>query len=87
MPSRFDVHVIPRSSRPGPDGRHGGVPRLRVKAAPTGGKANEEVERALTKILGSPASLVSGASSRRKTLQCDLGAEDLRSRLRAAFGD
>jgi len=84
--SRFVVHVVPRSSRPGPDGTHDGLPRLRVKAAPTDGKANAEAERALSAIFGTRVTLVGGASSRRNTFEVQLDDAELTLRLREAFG-
>jgi uncharacterized protein YggU (UPF0235/DUF167 family) len=83
---RFDVYVVPRSSRPGPDGRFDGLPRVRVRSAPEDGKANAEVERVLRKVLGGPVRLVGGGRSRRKSLESDLPAAELAARLKAAFG-
>ena len=83
MPERFEVHVVPRSPRPGPDGRHDGVPRLRVSAPPDGGRANEEVERLLGELLGCRVRVVGGRRSRRKLLEADA---DPSGGLSRAFG-
>jgi len=83
---RFDVHVVPRSSRAGPQGRHDGAPRLRVTAPPAGGAANAEAERLLTDLVGARVTLVGGAKSRRKTFDVNLEQNLLDARLTDAFG-
>jgi len=85
--TRFDVHVVPKSARPGPSGMHGGLPRLRVRAAPTDGAANAEAERTLRSAISGDVRLVAGARSRRKTFETELDADVLAERLRIAFGD
>jgi uncharacterized protein (TIGR00251 family) len=55
-------------------GRHGNAIKIRVKAPPVDGAANEELIRFLAKRLGVPRSLirlVSGASSRQKRITID----------------
>ncbi len=55
-------------------GRHGDAIKIRVKAPPVDGAANEELIRFLAKRLGVPRSsirLVSGASSRHKRITID----------------
>ena len=85
---RFDVYVVPRSKRPGPDGRHNGVPRLRVTSPPTDGRANSEAERSLSELLGSRVRLTGGGRSRRKTFEIErLPSSDLEDLLRQTFGD
>jgi uncharacterized protein YggU (UPF0235/DUF167 family) len=84
--ARFEVYVTPGSSRPGPDGTHDGLPRLRIGAAPTDGRANAEAERVLTKLLGSRVTLVRGSRSRRKTFEVDLPPAGLRARVADVFG-
>jgi uncharacterized protein (TIGR00251 family) len=64
-----NVHVQPRSGRPGIAGRHGDALRIRVKAPPVDGRANDEVVRLLAGALEVDAravTLVSGATSRVK---------------------
>jgi uncharacterized protein YggU (UPF0235/DUF167 family) len=83
---RFAVYVVPRSSRPGADGRYNGLPRLRVKAPPVDRAANAEAERALGDLLGARVRLISGASSRRKIFETAMADDPLRNRLREIFG-
>jgi uncharacterized protein YggU (UPF0235/DUF167 family) len=85
--ARFEVYVSPRSSRPGPDGRHGGVPRLRLSAPASEGRANAEAERALSDLIGVKVRLVGGGRSRTKTFEADIGREPLSDRLGAVFGE
>jgi len=64
-----DVLVVPNASSTQVIGRHGDRIRLRVSAAPEGGKANRAVEKLLAEVTGAErAEVVSGASSRVKTL-------------------
>ena len=84
--ARFEVHVVSRASRPGPDGRHGGLPRLRVAAAPEDGRANAEAEKTLAKLLDASVTLVGGARSRRKMFETDLSEPALRAQLTEVFG-
>jgi uncharacterized protein YggU (UPF0235/DUF167 family) len=86
MHALFDVHVVPSSSRTGPDGMYDGVPRLRVKAPPTESRANAEAEKTLGRLLGTRVTLVRGTRNRRKTFSADLPSSELGRRLRALFG-
>lgn len=80
------VRVVPRAGRTsvevGPDGL-----RVRVRAAPEGGKATEEARRALADAAGVPASevrLVRGARARTKVFEIEgVAAHDLRVRFSA----
>ena len=69
-------------------GWQGDVLRIRVRAAPEAGKANEAVCRLLAHALGLPPSalaVVRGASSREKLVQIDgLDDEDVRRRIAVA---
>lgn len=63
------VHVQPGAGRTAVVGRHGDALKVRVAAAPEGGRANEAVAELLATTLGVPKSavgLVSGATSRSK---------------------
>ena len=60
------VWAVPRASRTEIAGWHDGRVRIRVTAPPEGGRANEQVSRALSERLASPVELVSGASGRGK---------------------
>ncbi len=84
--TRVEVYVVPRSKRPGADGRHGELPRLRVTSPPADGRANAEAERLLSSIVGADATLRSGARSRRKSFDVDLDPASLAKRLAEAFG-
>ena len=83
----FDIYVVPGSSRSEADGMRHGVPRLRVKAPPKDGRANAEAEKALSRMLGAPVTLVRGTRSRRKTFSVELPSGELEGRLVAIFGD
>jgi uncharacterized protein YggU (UPF0235/DUF167 family) len=80
------VRVVPRSGttsvEAGPD-----AVRVRVRAAPEGGRATEEARRAVAAALGLPPSavrLLRGARSRTKVFEVEgLTADDLHVRLGA----
>ena len=68
---------MPRASRSEISGLHGGRLKIRVMAAPEAGRANEEVEKTLTRFLGAPVALVSGAVGREKVfLARGIGIEE-----------
>ncbi len=70
----LNVHVQPRAGRAGIVGRHGDALRVRVKAPPVGGRANDEVTALLAHALevARPAvSLVAGATSRLKRFRVE----------------
>lgn len=76
------VWAVPRASRTEIAGWHGGRVRVRVTAPPEGGRANQEVSRALSERLGSPVELVSGASGRGKVfLARQLDVDEVLARL------
>lgn len=65
------VHVQPRAARTEIVGRHGDAIKIRLKAPPVDGAANEELLRFLAEQLGKPGSavtLIRGATSRAKTV-------------------
>ncbi len=80
------VRVMPRSGRTAVEGGPGEV-RVRVRAAPEGGKATEEARRALAATLGiapSRVRLLRGATSRTKVFEIEgFTAADLQVRLGA----
>jgi uncharacterized protein YggU (UPF0235/DUF167 family) len=80
------VRVMPRSGRTAVEGGPGEV-RVRVRAAPEGGKATEEARRALAAALGiapSRVRLLRGATSRTKVFEIEgFTADDLQVRLGA----
>lgn len=66
------IHVQPRASRTEVAGRHGDAVRIRVKAPPHNGAANDELVRFLAARLGVPrraVRIVTGAASRRKRVE------------------
>jgi len=82
------VKVSPGARDDAISGWQGDVLRIRVRAAPEAGKANEAVCRLLAHALGLPRSalaVVRGASSREKLVQIDgLDDEDVRRRIAVA---
>ena len=68
----LNLHVSPGAKSTSVEGLYGeGAIKLKVAAPPVGGKANAEVERFLSKLLGVPRSdvnIIRGASSRDKTV-------------------
>lgn len=69
---RLQVLVQPRASRSRVLGEHGGALKIALAAPPVDGAANEALVELLADLLGVPrrqVSLVSGHSSRRKTIQ------------------
>lgn len=84
----IDVHLRPRSSRPGVAGARDGALELRVTAPPVEGEANAAARDLLAELLGIPrgrVSLRSGAKGRRKVFLAEgLSPEAARARLAAA---
>ena len=68
----LNLHVSPGAKSTSVEGLYGeGAIKLKVAAPPVGGKANAEVERFLSRLLGVPRSdvnIILGASSRDKTV-------------------
>ena len=70
MSTRLQLRVSPGAAAASVVGRHGAAWKVRVTAAPEGGKANDAVVRLLAETLGVRAaaiSIVSGHGSRDKT--------------------
>lgn len=68
----IDVHVVPNAARTAADGLHDGALRVRLKALPIEGQANQALVAWLAQTLGLPrqaVELVRGASARRKQLR------------------
>jgi uncharacterized protein (TIGR00251 family) len=82
--------VTPRAGRDEVLGWQDGVLRVRVRAAPVEGRANDALCRLLASQLGVPVSavdVVAGASSRTKTLRiAGLNREEAKARLAAGGG-
>jgi len=87
MPSEalISIRVTPRSSKDEVLGWQDGVLRVRLKAPPVEGRANEALCRYLASLLGVPAKdvdVVSGATARTKRLRVNgLTADEVRSKL------
>jgi len=86
----LDVWVTPRSARDEVVGWQEGALRVRLRAPPVEGRANEALRRFLADRLGLPPAsieLVAGAGSRRKRLRVlGLSEAELRRRLGPAEG-
>ena len=69
--ARLTIHVQPRASRTEVTGRYGDAIRIRLKAPPVDGAANEELVRFLADSLGvarAAVRIAAGGTSRRKTV-------------------
>jgi hypothetical protein len=78
------VWVVPGASSAGIAGRHGDALKVRVTPPPEGGRATDAVVELLASATGRPASLLSGAGSRRKRVLLAGGdLEEVRQRLGA----
>ena len=66
------IHVQPRAGKTEVVGWHGDAVKIRIKAPPVDGAANEELIRFLSKTAGIPRAAVcisSGATARRKQIK------------------
>ncbi len=83
--ARLRVHVTPGARQEGIARWHGGSLRVRVRARPEKGRANQAVVRLLARRLGvapTNLSIVRGAASPDKLVEVDgLSEEELRARL------
>lgn len=75
--SELDIIVTPNSSAPGVQGvdpwRHRLV--VRVRAPPEGGRANEEVEDLLSRLIGHRVTVSRGGAQRMKVVAIEAPAE------------
>lgn len=74
MSARVAVHVQPRATRSELAGRHGDAVKVRLKAPPVDGAANDELIRFLAETLGlarGAVRIVAGHGSRRKVVEID----------------
>lgn len=60
--------VVPGASRTEIKGVHGSAVKIRVAAPPEGGRANAELCRLVSEMLGAPVEIVSGHGSRAKAV-------------------
>jgi uncharacterized protein (TIGR00251 family) len=85
------VHVQPAAGRTAVVGRHGDALKLRVAAAPEGGRANEAIRALLASTFGlkpDAVELTSGASSRLKRFRLTgVQLDEFRRRLEQAVAD
>ena len=90
MSTRLQLRVAPGAARNAVVGRHGAAWKLRVTAAPEGGKANEAVVSLLAGALAVSAAdveIVSGHGSRDKIVALHrLDSQEIERRLAAASG-
>ncbi len=88
--TRLRLRVSPGAERAGVVGRHGEAWKIRVAAAPEGGRANEAVIRLLADTLSVPresVTLVSGHGGRDKIVElAGLGPSQIERRLTSAAG-
>lgn len=71
---RFEVRVQPRASRNEVAGIYGTALKIRLSAPPVEGAANDALVEYLAELLGVPrrkVTIISGLSSRQKTVQAD----------------
>ena len=89
-PTRLRLRVSPGADRARVVGRHGEAWKIRVSAAPEGGRANEAVIRLLADTLSVPrgaVTVVSGHGGRDKTVElAGLGPTQIERRLASAAG-
>jgi uncharacterized protein (TIGR00251 family) len=67
----LSVHIQPNAKKSEVVGLHGGALKIKIHAVPEDGKANEEIIKVLSKILGiakSNITIQSGATSRKKNI-------------------
>jgi uncharacterized protein (TIGR00251 family) len=88
--TRLQLRVAPGAARAQVVGRHGGAWKVRVAAAPEGGKANDAVARLLAETLGlarRDVEIVSGHSGRDKIVALTgIDPEETERRLVGAVG-
>lgn len=88
--TRVRLRVAPGATRAGVVGRHGEAWKVRVTAAPEGGRANDAVVRLLADTLSLPrqaVTLVSGHSARDKIVElAGIGPSQIERRLSSAVG-
>ena len=77
------IYVQPKAKKNGIEGvdEWRGRLKVKIKAPPVEGKANKEVVKFLSKLLGAEVELVRGETSREKDLLVKLSAEEVKKRL------
>jgi uncharacterized protein len=88
--TRLRLRVAPGAARAAIVGRHGDAWKVRVAAAPEGGRANDAVIRLLAETLALPrdaVTLVSGHAARDKIVELTgVGPDHIERRLESAAG-
>jgi len=88
---RLQLRVTPGAARTGVVGRHGEAWKIKVAAAPEGGRANDAVVRFLARTAGvgrDDVTIVAGRSGRDKIVKlAGIEAGELDRRLAAAAGE
>ena len=88
--TRLQLRVSPGAARAQVVGRHGAAWKVRVTAAPEGGKANEAVTQLLADALGLPCrdvEIVSGHAARDKVVAlAGIDPDETERRLAGAVG-
>ena len=83
--TRFKVHLSPRSAKDAVGGLHGDAVKVKVKAPPVDGKANQALIKYLSGLLGvsqSDLEIASGQTSRNKLIKVHgIGPEEVAARL------
>lgn len=72
---KLSIYVQPGAKKTELQGLHDGRPKVRINAPPVDGAANEELVRFVSKLLKiskSSVNLISGHTSRLKTLEIDM---------------
>ncbi|MGE4317402.1 MAG: DUF167 domain-containing protein [Deferribacterales bacterium] len=72
---KLSIYVQPGAKKTELQGLHDGRPKVRISAPPVDGAANEELVRFVSKLLKiskSSVNLISGHTSRLKTLEIDM---------------
>ncbi len=75
MLMKLSIYVQPGAKKTELQGLHDGRPKVRINAPPVDGAANEELVRFVSKLLKiskSSVNLISGHTSRLKTLEIDM---------------
>ena len=74
---RFAVRVMPNAKETAFFSRNGAF-CARLRAKPLGGKANRELEEALSEALGKKVKIVAGARSREKTCETEATEDEVK---------
>ncbi|MDE7169716.1 MAG: DUF167 domain-containing protein [Mucispirillum sp.] len=71
---KITLYIQPGAKKGGYAGLHDGIPKIKIKARPSEGAANEEVTEVIAGLLNIPksrVSIISGLTSRIKILEID----------------